>query len=175
MSTLILEKYDDDMILYPNDDQESFSSDPPFSLVAELSSNGIFPNECHSPDFSSEEDDDMPHHPHAPPPSPQAKPILDILVSEKLNASLGTYLVENDRLENNTAATETSIYSNHLEKHAQTLDALLRKTVEGRTFKRNFKRSSLRMCSTTSSSKQLLKKIVENELCRKLERSEIVE
>ncbi|CEP09886.1 hypothetical protein [Parasitella parasitica] len=179
MSTIILDKYSDDMILYPNDGPESldsdpsFDNDPPFSLVAELSSNkSILSNESHFSEFSSEEEDfdfDMTQQPHAPPPSPQAKPMMDIFFSEKLSDSLGACLVENDSLKNNTTTTETSIFSNHLEKHAQALDTLLRKTVEGRASKRNSKRSSLRLSNAPRARSQLFKSIVENELCRRLD------
>ncbi|KAI8065405.1 uncharacterized protein B0P05DRAFT_554211 [Gilbertella persicaria] len=105
MSTLIIDADHNDDLLHINkveDYQLSFDMDDLFSPSTAI--------DCRRLSSSSNEEFDI----KAPPPSPQAQPMLDMLFSQKLNASL-------ERLVEKTM--------NPLE-HAQTLDRLLRKTLK---------------------------------------------
>ncbi|KAL9552538.1 hypothetical protein PS6_004418 [Mucor atramentarius] len=136
MSTLILDADHNDDLLFINEDQVLRYSSP--FAMDDLYMNSIntsSPNESHLSEFSSEEDEDFDFkmlQPQAPPPSPQAKPMLDIMFSEKLSASLEACMVnnKNHNLEPADATDTAKIYTNHLEQHAQALDKLLRKTIK---------------------------------------------
>ncbi|KAG2200966.1 hypothetical protein INT46_010349 [Mucor plumbeus] len=147
MSTLILDADHNDDLLFINEEQVLRYSSP-FALDDFYSNNNISLNDSHLSEFSSEEDEDFDFkmtQPQAPPPSPQAKPMLDILFSNKLNASLEACLASNN-LDSNTATTETKIYSDTLEQHAHALDKLLRKTIKDdkhNSFKRNSKQKKI--------------------------------
>ncbi|KAL9546683.1 hypothetical protein MBANPS3_006551, partial [Mucor bainieri] len=124
--------------------------------------NTISPNESHLSEFSSEEDEDFDFkmlQPQAPPPSPQAKPMLDILFSEKLNASLEACIVnnKNHNLDPASATNAASIYSDHLEQHAQALDKLLRKTIKDEKHN-SFKKSTKQKRNTAAAHAQHLRK-----------------
>ncbi|KAI8875414.1 hypothetical protein K501DRAFT_233714 [Backusella circina FSU 941] len=74
---------------------------------------------------------------HAPPPSPQETPMLDMIFSSQLTSSLEQVISQHHHHHNTediictsptaTATTAREIYSDPM-KHAQTLDKLLRRT-----------------------------------------------
>ncbi|KAI7902058.1 uncharacterized protein BX663DRAFT_511623 [Cokeromyces recurvatus] len=106
MSTLIIDKdFNDDIIHLNEEPLYAYSS--PFT-IDELypQQKSLFnDNTKNLFDNSSEEE----FHPQAPPPSPQSKPMLDMIFTSKLN-------------ENETLFP--------FEQHAQALDKLLRKTLK---------------------------------------------
>jgi hypothetical protein len=163
MSTLIIDnEYTEDLLLL--NEEAMFGYPSPFHMddlyptsPTNLNTNDSF-NQLS--DCSSEEEEfdyKMLQQPQAPPPSPQAQPMLDLIFSKKLNASLEACInhsnIEND-IQNETTI---DLYSDPVE-HAQTLDKLLRRTPKndgkkgGSISKNKHKRScSLQLRSKSSA------------------------
>ncbi|KAK4518246.1 Antagonist of MEN (Mitotic Exit Network) [Mucor velutinosus] len=178
MSTLILDADPNDDLLFLNENQVLRYASPFAMDDLYLNNiNNISPNESHLSEFSSEEDEDFDFkmlQPQAPPPSPQAKPMLDILFSEKLNASLEACMVnnKNHNLDPTSATNTATIYSNHLEQHAQTLDKLLRKTIKDEKHN-SFKRSTKQKRNTSAYAQHLRKSSISKESsCRWQDRAQ---
>ncbi|KAL7317108.1 hypothetical protein PS15m_003506 [Mucor circinelloides] len=168
MSTLILDADHNDDLLFINEDQVLRYSSP--FAMDDLYMNSIntsSPNESHLSEFSSEEDEDFDFkmlQPQAPPPSPQAKPMLDIMFSEKLSASLEACMVnnKNHNLEPADATDTAKIYTNHLEQHAQALDKLLRKTIKDDKHN-SFKKCAKQKKITSAYAQHLRKRSISKE------------
>jgi hypothetical protein len=171
MSTLIIEnEYTDDLLYLNEETMYGYSS--PFHMddlyptsPTNLNTNDSF-NQLS--DCSSEEEEfdiKMLQQPQAPPPSPQAQPMLDLLFSKKLNASLEACINHTTNIENDIQnETTIDLYSDTLE-HAQTLDKLLRRTLKndgkkgGSISKNKHKRScSLQLRSKSTAICNTIKK-----------------
>lgn len=173
MSTLIIDNEYTDDILHLND-ETMFGYTSPFhrddlypTSPTNLNTNDRF-NQLS--DCSSEEEEfdfKMLQQPQAPPPSPQAQPMLDLLFTKKLNASLEACINHNHTTIDNDIQHETAtlgLFSDPLE-HAQTLDKLLRRTLKndgkkgGSISKNKHKRSSsLQLRSKSSAICNTIKK-----------------
>lgn len=135
MTTILLDSEYSDELTHMNEDS-LFEYGSPFAM------DDLYPNQvklnseqdlesCRASDCSSEEEE-FDFKPNAPPPSPQDTSMLDILFSKKLSSSLEACLANKES-------------KNEQMEHAQTLDKLLRRTMnqpQGRGIcKRNLKRS----------------------------------
>lgn len=140
MTTVLLDSEYSDELLHMNED-------PLFEYGSPFVMDDLYPNQmkisneenslesCRASECSSEEEefDFKMLQPHAPPPSPQDTSMLDIIFAKKLSSSLEACLVQQETTNKEQLG------------HAQTLDKLLRRTLnqpQGRGIcKRNLKRS----------------------------------